>query len=50
MNQPNLNQFDEAAQGVTEFPVMGTSLNPFDETWGTFASAKPLTEQDGAAE
>ncbi|MGN7471631.1 hypothetical protein [Brevibacillus sp. SAFN-007a] len=50
MNHTNRNQFDDAAQGGTEFPVMGTSLNPFDEAWGTFAADQPLTEQDGVTE
>lgn len=50
MNQPDLHSLDETAQGSTEFPVMGTSLNPFDEAWATFASARPLAEQDGVTE
>ncbi|KZE47046.1 hypothetical protein AV540_20900 [Brevibacillus parabrevis] len=36
MNEHKPNQVDETAQAASEFPVMGTSLNPFDEAWGTF--------------
>lgn len=46
MNEQNRNQVDETAQAASEFPVMGTSLNPFDEAWGTFV---PTPSESSAA-
>lgn len=50
MNQHEQLQTDELLQALTEFPVMGTSLNPLQEAGALTESMPSLTDQAGSTD
>jgi hypothetical protein len=50
MKQHEQSQTDELLQALTEFPVMGTSLNPLQEAWELTDSVPSLRDQAGSTD
>ncbi|MED1781969.1 hypothetical protein P4V43_09080 [Brevibacillus fortis] len=50
MNNQEQMQKDDLLQSLTEFPVMGTSLNPLQESWASSEVLSALTDQAGSTD
>ncbi|MFC8688743.1 hypothetical protein [Brevibacillus porteri] len=50
MNHQEPLHTDDLLQSLTEFPVMGTSLNPLQESWASSEALAALTDQAGSTD
>lgn len=50
MNHQEQLQSDDLLQSLTEFPVMGTSLNPLQESWASFEALPAPTDQPASTD
>ncbi|WP_016742463.1 MULTISPECIES: hypothetical protein [Bacillales] len=50
MNHQEEMQTDDHLQSLTEFPVMGTSLNPLQESWASSETLSTLGDQAGSTD
>ncbi|WP_414852336.1 hypothetical protein [Brevibacillus sp. IT-7CA2] len=50
MNHQEQMQTDDLLQSLTEFPVMGTSLNPLQESWASSDVLTALIDQAGSTD